>query len=50
VCPFCNGKFAEITDAAEALVTQVIEDGGQVEVIDNHPKIDEFGVGALLRY
>lgn len=50
VCPFCNGKFAEITDAAEALVTQVIEDGGQVEVIDDYPKIDEFGVGALLRY
>ena len=50
VCPFCSGEFTEIPDAAEALVTKVIEDNGQVEVIDNHPKIAEFGVGALLRY
>jgi rubrerythrin len=50
VCPFCGGEFTEITDAAEALVTKVIEDGGEVEVVDDHPKIAEFGVGALLRY
>ena len=50
VCPFCGGEFAQIPDAAEALVTKVIEDGGQVEVVDDHPKIAEFGVGALLRY
>jgi rubredoxin len=50
VCPFCGSAFAEIPDAAEALVTKVIEDNGQVEVIDDHPKIAEFGVGALLRY
>jgi peptide chain release factor subunit 1 len=50
VCPFCGGAFAEIPDAAEALVTRVIEDSGHVEVIDGHPKIAEFGVGALLRY
>jgi hypothetical protein len=50
VCPFCSGDFAEISDAAEALVTKVIEDGGQVEVVDDHPKLAEFGVGALLRY
>ncbi|MFL7790644.1 MAG: hypothetical protein AB8I69_00770 [Anaerolineae bacterium] len=49
-CPFCGGTFAEIPDAAEALVTKVIEDSGKVEVIDDHPKIAEFGVGALLRY
>ncbi len=49
-CPFCGGRFVEIPDAAEALVTRVIEDGGKVEVIDAHPKIAEFGVGALLRY
>jgi rRNA maturation endonuclease Nob1 len=49
-CPFCGGDFAEITDATEALVTKVIEDGGKVEVVDDHPKIAEFGVGALLRY
>jgi peptide chain release factor subunit 1 len=50
VCPFCEGAFAQIPDAAEALVTRVIEDGGKVEVVDDHPKIAEFGVGALLRY
>lgn len=50
VCPFCGGEFTEIPDAPEALVTQVIEDGGKVEVVDDHPKIAEFGVGALLRY
>lgn len=49
-CPFCGGRFVEIPDAAEALITKVIEDGGQVEVVDDHPKIAEFGVGALLRY
>ena len=50
ICPFCGNEFAEISDAAEALMTKVIEDGGTVEVIDNHPRIEEFGVGALLRY
>jgi len=50
ICPFCGGEFGEIPDAAEALVTKVIEDGGRVEVIDDHPRIAEFGVGALLRY
>jgi rubrerythrin len=51
-CPFCGSTFGEIPDAAEALVTKVIEDGGKVEVVDaaEHPKIAEFGVGALLRY
>ena len=49
-CPFCGSEFAQIPDAAEALVIKVIEDGGKVEVVDDHPKIAEFGVGALLRY
>jgi peptide subunit release factor 1 (eRF1) len=49
-CPFCSSEFGEISDATEALVTKVIEDGGKVEVIDGQPKIEEFGVGALLRY
>jgi peptide subunit release factor 1 (eRF1) len=49
-CPFCGDVFTEIPDATEALVAKVIEDSGRVEVIDSHPKITEFGVGALLRY
>jgi hypothetical protein len=28
----------------------VIEEGGEVEVVDDDPKVKEFGVGALLRY
>ncbi|MDY6878528.1 MAG: hypothetical protein SWK90_20300 [Chloroflexota bacterium] len=50
ICPFCGSEFAEISDAGEALVTKVIEEGGKVEVVDDHPRIAEFGVGALLRY
>jgi len=49
-CPFCGGEFMEIPDAAEALVTKVIEEGGEVEVVEDHPKVEQFGVGALLRY
>jgi hypothetical protein len=49
-CPFCGGEFEEIPDAAEALVTKVIESGGKVEVVEDNAKAAEFGVGALLRY
>ncbi len=49
-CPFCSGEFMEIPDAAEALVTRVIEEGGEVEVVEDNPKAEKFGVGALLRY
>jgi peptide chain release factor subunit 1 len=49
-CPFCGRSFSEIPDAAEALVRKVIEDGGRVEIVEDNPRIAEFGVGALLRY
>lgn len=49
-CPFCGGKFVEIPDAAEAVVTKVIEDGGEIAVVDNHPRLQAAGIGALLRY
>ena len=49
-CPFCGGTFVEIPDAAEAVVTKVIEEGGEIEVVDGHPKLEQAGVGALLRY
>ncbi len=49
-CPFCGGKFIEIPDAAEAVVTKVIEEGGNVEVVDQNPQLAPAGVGALLRY
>ena len=49
-CPFCGGTFIEIPDAAEAAVTKVIEENGKVKVIDNNPKLEKAGIGALLRY
>ncbi|MCX7854755.1 MAG: hypothetical protein N2556_02045 [Anaerolineae bacterium] len=49
-CPFCGGAFAEIPDAAEAVVTRVVEDGGEIEVVDHHPLLERAGIGALLRY
>lgn len=49
-CPFCGGVFAEIPDAAEAVVTKVMEDGGEIEVVDHHPLLEGVGIGALLRY
>ena len=49
-CPFCGGTFVEIPDAAEAVVTKVIEEGGEIEVVEGHPRLQQAGVGALLRY
>jgi len=49
-CPFCGGSFVEIPDAAEAAVTKVIEEGGDIEVIDDSPQLEKAGIGALLRY
>ncbi len=48
-CPFCGGMFVEIPDAAEAVVTQVVEKGGAVEVVENG-MMGEARIGALLRY
>ncbi|HDQ35082.1 MAG TPA: hypothetical protein ENN14_02080, partial [Chloroflexi bacterium] len=48
-CPFCGNKFEEIPDAAEAVVTQVVEKGGAIEVVDNDT-MGEAHIGALLRY
>lgn len=50
ICPFCGGSFAQIADAAEAVVTKVIEDGGEIKVVDHHPLLEQAGIGALLRY
>ncbi|MBN1955823.1 MAG: hypothetical protein JW900_12335 [Anaerolineae bacterium] len=49
-CPFCGGTFVEIPDAAEAAVTKVIEEGGEIEVVDDHPPLQQAGIAALLRY
>ena len=49
MCPFCGAEFVEIPDAAEAVVTQVVEKGGAVQVVDNGA-MGETSIGALLRY
>ena len=48
-CPFCKAEFEEIADAAEAVVAQVVEKGGTVQVVDDKI-IGEAKIGALLRY
>jgi len=47
-CVFCGGAVAEIADAAEAVISQVIEKGGTVEVVENG--MLNAHIGALLRY
>ena len=48
-CVFCGGTFAEIPDAVEAVVTQVVDKGGNVKVVDDD-QMAEARIGALLRY
>lgn len=48
-CHFCGHAVTEIPDAAEAVVSQVVEKGGMVEVVDND-MMGEAHIGALLRY
>ncbi|MBN1878061.1 MAG: hypothetical protein JXA33_27815 [Anaerolineae bacterium] len=48
-CVFCGGEFVDISDAVEAVVSQVVEKGGTVEVVDNE-QIKDAHIGALLRY
>ncbi|MCJ7549964.1 MAG: hypothetical protein MUQ30_09820 [Anaerolineae bacterium] len=48
-CVFCGKQFSEIPDAVEALVTQVVDMGGTVEVMDDETMAD-VRIGALLRY
>ena len=50
VCPFCGKEFAQIPDAVEMAVRKVMKDGGDVEIVYENPKLDEIGMGALLRY
>lgn len=48
-CIFCGNEFIESPDAVEAVVTQVVETGGAVEVVDD-ATMGEARIGALLRY
>lgn len=48
-CPFCQSAFEAIPDAVELAVRQVLEQGGEVEIVPHN--LEEIGhIGALLRY
>ena len=50
-CQFCGSKFEHIPDAVEMAVHQVMNAGGDVEVLQQDHKVEEFSnIGALLRY
>jgi peptide subunit release factor 1 (eRF1) len=50
-CPFCGGETEEIPDAVELAVRQVMQSGGEVEVLDKEHTIKGFEqIGAILRY
>jgi peptide chain release factor subunit 1 len=51
VCPFCGKTFKEIPDAVELAVQEVMQNGGEVEIIHSGPALEQAGrIGAVLRY
>ncbi len=49
-CPFCGKSFTQIKDAVEMAVRKVMKDGGDVEIVYENPKLEEIGIGGVLRY
>jgi rubrerythrin len=50
-CPFCGATFKQIPDAVELAVRTVMQQGGEVEVLQNEQPGEKLGyIGALLRY
>lgn len=50
-CPFCSKAFLEIPDAVELAVRQVMQHGGEVEILQTEPTPQAWGkIGAILRY
>ncbi len=50
-CSFCGGKTKEISDAVELAVRQVLQSGGEVEVLPQERDVKGFEqIGAILRY
>jgi peptide subunit release factor 1 (eRF1) len=50
-CPFCGGKCEDIEDVVELAVRQVMQSGGEVEVLRDNIAQEEFQqIGAILRY
>lgn len=50
-CPYCGGEVKSIPDAVELAVRQVMQNGGEVEVLRQNEALAQKGrIGALLRY
>ncbi len=50
-CPYCGGDVKSIPDAVELAVRQVMQSGGEVEVLRQNEALANKGrIGALLRY
>jgi len=49
-CVFCGKSFAQIKDAVEMAVRKVMRDGGDVQIVYGSPKLEEVGIGGVLRY
>ena len=50
-CSFCNGQTEEIPDVVELAVHQVMQSGGEVEVLRGEQAVKGFEqIGAILRY
>jgi peptide chain release factor subunit 1 len=50
-CPFCQGSFSEIPDAVELAVRDVMQSGGEVEVVHDDKALEDYErIGAMLRY
>ena len=49
-CPFCGGTFTHIPHAVEAMIEQMVAQGGEVKFIQGHAQLKKAGIAALLRY
>ena len=49
-CAFCGKSFTQINDAVELAVRKVMQDGGDVEIVYENPKLEEVEIGGVLRY
>jgi peptide subunit release factor 1 (eRF1) len=50
-CPYCGNEFSPIPDVIELAVRQVMQSGGEIEVIHDEQALSDFEkIGAILRY
>lgn len=51
ICPFCSNSFTQIKDAVEMAARSVLQQGGEVEILQSILDDEKLGgVGAILRY